>query len=330
MGVLSDFLLPLGPLAGNLSKLSTPTLIVVGTVSFILVSVVANVLSQLLFKDKSKPPVVFQFFPFIGSAVMYGMDPYAFFYANQEKYGDVFTFILLGMKMTVCLGPQGNDFVFNGKLAEVNAEEVYTHLTTPVFGEGVVYDCPNHRLMEQKKFMKFGLTVDTFKGYTPLIVQQVEDYFKKSKYFKGAKGSVPLGEIIPEITIFTASRSLQGKEVRDALDGSFAPLFHDLDLGFNPMNFLFPWFPFPGNKRRDAAQRKMARFYMDLIQKRLPNESPADVFARAVENVMPMIEVRSKRVGGATYQVPMQVRKNRQQTLAIRWILLSAWTESKM
>lgn len=191
------------------------------------------------------------------------------------------------MKMTVCLGPQGNDFVFNGKLAEVNAEEVYTHLTTPVFGEGVVYDCPNHRLMEQKKvcchrarvdasgawltitqFMKFGLTVDTFKGYTPLIVQQVEDYFKKSKYFKGAKGSVPLGEIIPEITIFTASRSLQGKEVRDALDGSFASLFHDLDLGFNPMNFLFPWFPFPGNKRRDAAQRKMARFYMDLIQKR--------------------------------------------------------------
>jgi sterol 14-demethylase len=53
--------------------------------------------------------------------------------------------------MTVCLGPQGNDFVFNGKLADVSAEEAYTHLTTPVFGEGVVYDCPNHRLMEQKK-----------------------------------------------------------------------------------------------------------------------------------------------------------------------------------
>lgn len=53
--------------------------------------------------------------------------------------------------MTVCLGPQGNDFVLNGKLAEVSAEEAYTHLTTPVFGEGVVYDCPNHRLMEQKK-----------------------------------------------------------------------------------------------------------------------------------------------------------------------------------
>jgi small subunit ribosomal protein S7 len=63
---------------------------------------------------------------------------------------------------------------------------------------------------------------------------------------------------------------------------------------------------------------------MDLIAKRLPNENPADVFTRAVENVMPMIEVRSKRVGGATYQVPMQVNKVRQQTLSIRWILMAA------
>src|SRR5947208_16209313 len=54
---------------------------------------------------------------------------------------------------------------------------------------------------------------------------------------------------------------------------------------------------------------------MDLIQKRLPNENPIEVFTRAVENVMPMIEVRSKRVGGGTYQVPMQVKKTPQQAL---------------
>ncbi|MBX6315153.1 MAG: 30S ribosomal protein S7 [Isosphaeraceae bacterium] len=75
--------------------------------------------------------------------------------------------------------------------------------------------------------------------------------------------------------------------------------------------------------KKSVAQRI---FYnaMDLIEKRLPNENPLDVFTRAVENCMPVIEVRSKRVGGATYQVPMQVRKNRQQTLSIRWILQSA------
>jgi len=74
------------------------------------------------------------------------------------------------------------------------------------------------------------------------------------------------------------------------------------------------------NGKKSVAQRI---FYdaMELIHKRLPNEEPIDVFTRAVENVKPLIEVRSKRVGGATYQVPMQVNKTRQQTLSIRWLL---------
>ena len=62
---------------------------------------------------------------------------------------------------------------------------------------------------------------------------------------------------------------------------------------------------------------------MDIIKEKIPDKEPIDVFTQAVENVKPAIEVRSKRVGGATYQVPMQVSRNRQQSLAIRWILQS-------
>jgi small subunit ribosomal protein S7 len=49
-----------------------------------------------------------------------------------------------------------------------------------------------------------------------------------------------------------------------------------------------------------------------------------DIFFKAIENVKPLLEVRSRRVGGATYQVPMEVRPERQQTLAIRWIVDAA------
>jgi small subunit ribosomal protein S7 len=52
--------------------------------------------------------------------------------------------------------------------------------------------------------------------------------------------------------------------------------------------------------------------------------SPIDVFERAVNNVKPLLEVRSKRIGGASYQVPMQVSPKRQQSLAFRWILQAA------
>ena len=51
----------------------------------------------------------------------------------------------------MCLGVKGNEFILNGKLKDVNAEQVYSPLTTPVFGKEVVYDCPNAKLMEQKK-----------------------------------------------------------------------------------------------------------------------------------------------------------------------------------
>ncbi len=62
---------------------------------------------------------------------------------------------------------------------------------------------------------------------------------------------------------------------------------------------------------------------LELLRKRVPDQEPIDVFTQAVENVKPHIEVRSKRVGGAAYQVPMQVSRGRQQSLAFRWILMA-------
>ena len=72
--------------------------------------------------------------------------------------------------------------------------------------------------------------------------------------------------------------------------------------------------------KKSVAQRI---FYdaLGVLDNRVSEVTEIDVFTQAVENVKPMIEVRSKRVGVATYQVPMQVNKKRQQSLAIRWLL---------
>jgi divalent metal cation (Fe/Co/Zn/Cd) transporter len=61
------------------------TLAVAGALSFMSLSVVVNVLRQLLFKCPHEPPVVFHWFPFIGSTVNYGIDPYKFFFSCREK-----------------------------------------------------------------------------------------------------------------------------------------------------------------------------------------------------------------------------------------------------
>lgn len=72
--------------------------------------------------------------------------------------------------------------------------------------------------------------------------------------------------------------------------------------------------------KKSVAQRS---FYdaMDLIAEKIPDKEPVEIFTVAVENCRPSLEVKSKRVGGANYQVPTPVNSKRQQTLAIRWIL---------
>jgi len=60
---------------------------------------------------------------------------------------------------------------------------------------------------------------------------------------------------------------------------------------------------------------------LDNLASRVPGTEPLEVFEKAIENVKPEIEVRSKRVGGATYQVPVPVSSKRQLSLAMRWIL---------
>ncbi|MES0881623.1 30S ribosomal protein S7 [Roseibium sp. SCP14] len=61
----------------------------------------------------------------------------------------------------------------------------------------------------------------------------------------------------------------------------------------------------------------------DVVENKT-RENPIEVFHAALENVMPQVEVRSRRVGGATYQVPVEVRADRRQALAIRWLISAA------
>jgi Cytochrome P450 len=133
MGLLATISAPIERLVSTL-PLWQIVLLAFSTV--LALAIIANVTRQWLFYDRSAPPEVFSLLPGLGSTIRYGIDPFNFFFDCQKKYGDVFTFILLGRKVTVCLGTKGNEFILNSKLKDVNAEEVYTGLTTPVFGTG--------------------------------------------------------------------------------------------------------------------------------------------------------------------------------------------------
>jgi small subunit ribosomal protein S7 len=73
---------------------------------------------------------------------------------------------------------------------------------------------------------------------------------------------------------------------------------------------------------KKTTAQKVVYDALDLANKKLPDaEDHVEIFTKALENVRPLVEVRSKRVGGAIYQVPREVKRARQQALAIRWIV---------
>ena len=74
---------------------------------------------------------------------------------------------------------------------------------------------------------------------------------------------------------------------------------------------------------KKSVAEKIVYGALDIIEEKT-KQDPLSVFRQALDNVMPTIEVRSRRVGGATYQVPVEVRIDRRQALAIRWLLTAA------
>lgn len=79
---------------------------------------------------------------------------------------------------------------------------------------------------------------------------------------------------------------------------------------------------------KKAVAQRVVYGALDLIEERTKGEPTSiEVFRKAIDNVKPRVEVRSKRVGGANYQVPMQVNRRRQQSLAFRWIINAARAE---
>ncbi len=77
------------------------------------------------------------------------------------------------------------------------------------------------------------------------------------------------------------------------------------------------------NGKRSVSRRIMYEA-MNEIESKVTDKKPVEVFLTALDNVKPMIEVKSRRVGGSTYQVPVEIKDNRREALAMRWIIQAA------
>ncbi|MCQ2468158.1 MAG: 30S ribosomal protein S7 [Clostridia bacterium] len=110
------------------------------------------------------------------------------------------------------------------------------------------------------------------------------------------KGNIPVREVLPD------------------------PLYNDVKVSKLINNIML-------DGKKGVAQ-KICYDAFDLIKERTGSE-PIEVFYKALENVMPVLECKARRVGGANYQVPLEVRPARRQTLGLRWIVTYARLRSE-
>jgi len=80
---------------------------------------------------------------------------------------------------------------------------------------------------------------------------------------------------------------------------------------------------------KKSVAEKIVYGALDHVAGKLKGENPLEVFNKALENVRPLVEVKSRRVGGATYQVPVEVRPSRRNALAMRWLVDAARRRSE-
>ncbi|XP_072910586.1 lanosterol 14-alpha demethylase [Hemitrygon akajei] len=219
------------------------------------------------------PPYIHSSIPFLGHAIAFGRNPIDFLEDAYSKYGPVFSFTMVGKTFTYLLGSDSAALLFNSKNEDLNAEDVYSKLTTPVFGKGVAYDIPNPLFLEQKKMLKTGLNIAQFKQHISLIEEETIEYFKRW----GDSGVKNLFEALSELIILTASRCLHGKEIRNLLNEKVAQLYADLDGGFTHAAWLLPsWLPLPSFRRRDKAHKKIKNIFYDVIKKRRESSTRED------------------------------------------------------
>ncbi|MEX2442126.1 MAG: 30S ribosomal protein S7 [Alkalispirochaeta sp.] len=98
------------------------------------------------------------------------------------------------------------------------------------------------------------------------------------------------------------------------------PLYHDVTMSRFVNRMML-------NGKRATSQAIVHEAMAD-IQRKVSDKTPVEVFHQALNNAKPMLEVKSRRVGGSTYQVPVEIKDNRREALAMRWLISAARTRA--
>jgi len=225
------------------------------------------------------PPVLPGALPLIGHIKDFGKSPHAFMMKLRERLGDVAEFKMFHQDMVLMTGPEASEAFYRAPDEVLDQGPAYK-IMTPIFGKGVLFDAPIKRKNEQLQMLMPALRDKAMRTYSGIIVQEVESLIKDW----GDSGEVDLLEFMKELTIYTSSHCLLGPEFRFELNKEFSRVYHDLEMGIQPIAYVFPNLPLPVFRRRDQARLKLQEMVSAIMEKRKGQaEQSTNVFQALIE-----------------------------------------------
>lgn len=225
------------------------------------------------------PPVKPGGLPVLGHILEFGRNPHAFMMALRREFGDVAEFRMFHQRMVLLTGSGASEAFYRAPDEVLDQGPAYK-IMTPIFGRGVVFDARIERKNQQLQMLMPALRDKPMRTYSEIIVAEVEAMIRDWS----EAGTIDLLELTKELTIYTSSHCLLGSEFRHELNAEFAEIYRDLEMGIQPIAYVFPNLPLPVFKRRDKARVRLQELVTQIMERRAQSqERSTNVFQMLID-----------------------------------------------
>ena len=215
------------------------------------------------------PPVLSGGWPLAGHLQALRRDPIALFERVRDELGEIGEINLAGNRVVLMTGEEAQEAFFRGSDEQLDQAAAYPFMT-PIFGRGVVFDgTPEQR---KQALRNQSLTAKFMKGHAQVISEETQRMMEGL----GDEGEIDLLDFFSELTIYTSSACLIGRQFREALTPEYFQTFYELEKGTDAIAYVNPHLPLPAFRARDRARRRLVELLSELFRARRedPDTSP--------------------------------------------------------
>jgi sterol 14-demethylase len=207
------------------------------------------------------PPKLSRGWPGIGHLLELRKRPIELFQRVRDELGEIGEINFAGNRVVMLMGEEAQEAFFRGTDEQLDQAAAYPFMT-PVFGEGVVFDAtPEQR---RQALRNQSLTAKFMKGHAETIAAEVARMREKL----GDEGEIDLLDFFSELTIYTSSACLIGKEFRECLTPEYFQTFYELEKGTDALAYVNADLPLPVFRARDRARKRLVELLTGVFEAR--------------------------------------------------------------